>query len=59
MICTPCREGGRLNADAQRVYDDISKRYLTKRALEAHAACPGRCECHHAVGDFTNRRSDG
>jgi hypothetical protein len=59
MICLPCREGGRLNADANRVYDEGSKKYLTLRALEAHGMCDGRCECHHFVGDFKNRRSDG
>lgn len=61
MICLPCRVAGRLNADANRVYDDESKRYLTLRALESHGQCAGgtRCDCEHAVGDFTNRRSDG
>ena len=59
MICLPCREGGRLNADANRVYDDESRRYLILRALEAHGSCHGQCGCEHKVGDWRNKRSDG
>ena len=61
MICTPCQTAGKLNADANRVYDEESARYLVKRALESHAACKGGtwCDCQHAVGMFRNERRDG
>lgn len=59
MICTPCRNAGRLNADANRVYDEESQRYLVLRALEAHASCNQRCDCEHQVGQFRNERRDG
>lgn len=60
MICPPCREGGRLNADANRVYDEASAEILRYRALEQHGTCHQKgCMCHHEVGDYRNRRSDG
>lgn len=59
MICPPCREGGKLNTDANRVYDPVSIEYLLYRAQEKHGECTGDCGCEHKTGDWRNRRSDG
>ena len=61
MICDPCREAGKLNADANRVYDPVTIEYLRHRAQEKHGECadPHTCPCNHQLGDFTNRRGDG
>lgn len=61
MICTPCREGGKLSADANRVCDEESAMYLRARALERHGECeyPHTCGCQHHTGDWKNRRNDG
>jgi len=60
VICEPCQEAGRLNADANRVYDEASAAYLRARASERHDECHQHgCPCCHYVGDFRNRRSDG
>lgn len=59
MICAPCREAGKLNADASRVYDPVTIEYLIYRAVEKHGECEGGCDCEHRTGFFRNRRSDG
>ena len=59
MTCSPCRQAGKYNADAERLKDadPATSQVLQYAAHDAHGHCEYKtCSCQHRVGHYIGKR---